>query len=152
MKIIIKNKKAFHDYEVLQTFEAGVVLSGPEVKSVKYGNINLSAGYINIDNKHTPWLINVNISPYAPAFSVQTNYDPKRTRKLLLHKKEIIPLIGKLKTQGLTLIPLQAYTKKGIIKIKIGLCKGKKKWDKRENIKKRDIKRKIKQALKKANT
>lgn len=152
MKIIIKNKKAFHDYEVLQTFEAGVVLSGPEVKSVKYGNINLSAGYINIDNKHTPWLINVNISPYAPAFSVQTNYDPKRTRKLLLHKKEIIPLIGKLKTQGLTLIPLQAYTKKGIIKIQIGLCKGKKKWDKRENIKKRDIKRKIKQALKKANT
>lgn len=152
MGTIASNKKACHDYEILQTFEAGIILSGPEVKSVKAGNINLSGGYINIDAYGTPWLLNIHIAPYAPAFSVQQNYDPDRKRKLLLHKKEIVSLIGKMKIKRLTLVPLKAYTKKGLIKIEIGLVRGKKKWDKRETIKKREVKTKIKRALKQYKT
>lgn len=148
MGIITTNKKAYYDYEILKTIEAGIVLTGPEVKSIKSGNINLSGGYITINTNNIPYLVNVNIAPYAPAFSVQQNYDPNQTRKLLLHKKEIDFLFGKIKTKGLTIIPLKVYTKKGLIKIEIGLVKGKKKWDKRETIKKRDVKRKIGRALK----
>lgn len=148
MRTIALNKKAYHDYEILQTFEAGIVLSGPEVKSIKTGRINLSGAYITINEQGTPLLINAHIAPYPPAFSVQQNYDPTHSRKLLLHKKQTIPLIGKTKTQGLTLVPLKVYTKGGLIKIEIGLAKGKKKWDKREIIKKRETKRKISRALK----
>ena len=148
MPTIAKNKKVYHDYEILKTFEAGVVLSGPEVKSARSGQINLTGGYITIDQQETPWLINVRIALYPPAFTAQQNYDPLQNRKILLHKKEIISLIGKIKTQGLTLVPLRVYTKKGLIKIEVGLAKGKKKWDKRETIKKRETKRKIQRRLK----
>ena len=125
-----------------------MVLSGPEVKSARSGQINLAGGYITIDQQETPWLINVRIALYPPAFTAQQNYDPLQNRKILLHKKEIISLIGKIKTQGLTLVPLRVYTKKGLIKIEVGLAKGKKKWDKRETIKKRETKRKIQRRLK----
>ena len=148
MPTIAKNKKAYHDYEILKTFEAGVILSGPEVKSARSGQINLASGYITIDQQETPWLINIRIAPYPPAFTAQQNYDPLQNRKILLHKKEIISLIGKIRTQGLTLIPLRVYTKKGLIKIEVGLVKGKKKWDKRENIEKREKKIKIQRRLK----
>ena len=148
MSSITANKRAYHDYEILQSLEAGIVLSGPEVKSIKNGRINLSGGYVNIDSRGTVWLINVHVDPYAPAAQVQKDYNPTQGRKLLLNKKEIASLIGKIKTKGLTIIPLKVYTKHSIIKIEIGLVRGKKRWDKREDIKKRETKRKIEQSLK----
>lgn len=148
MSTITKNKRAYHDYEIIQTYEAGIVFSGPEVKSVKSGNINLSGGYITIDGSGIVWLTNTTISPYPPAASIQQNYNPTQPRKLLLHKKEIVSLIGKIKTERTTLIPLKIYTKKGLIKLEIGLARGKKKHDKREAIKKRDVDKKIKRVLK----
>lgn len=148
MPIITINKKALHNYKILEKFEAGIVLSGPEVKSVKNGQIDLKDGYVTIDSNKTPWLINVHISPYPFATQVQQNYNPARARKILLKNKEIKYLIGKTKLKGLTIIPLKVYTKGGLIKIEIGLAKGKKKYDKREEIKKREIERKIRQKLK----
>lgn len=149
MKIITTHKKACFDYEILQTIEAGIVLSGPEVKSIKNGRINISGGYVNIDRQNIPWLINVHVDPYTPAAGVQKNYNPTQNRRILLHKKEITSLIGKLKTRGLALVPLKVYVERGIIKLQIGLVRGKKKWDKREAIKKREVKRKIEQSLRK---
>lgn len=146
--ILTTNKKAYFDYEVLETFEAGIILTGPEVKSVKKGQINLTGGYLTIDKFGIPWLINVNIAPYPPAWQVQQNYEPTRSRKLLLKKKEIDSLIGKVKMKGLTLIPLEVYTKGGVVKIKIGLCRGKKKYDKREEIKKREWQRQKERLMK----
>ena len=149
--ILTTNKKAYFDYEVLETFEAGIVLAGPEVKSTKYGKINLTGGYVMIDNQGVLQLINVHISPYPPAFNVQQNYNPTRTRKLLIKKKEITSLIGKMKMKGVTIIPLKVFTKGGIIKIECGLVRGKKQWDKREAIKEREVKKGIKQNLKHLN-
>jgi SsrA-binding protein len=148
MTIITKNKQAYHDYEILETFEVGVILSGPEVKSVKLGQIDLKAGYVTIDKNQTPYLINVHIAPYAPAQAVQISYNPTRSRELLLHKKEIKSLTGKLQIRGLTILPLKVYTKGSLIKIEIGLARGKKKYDKRETIKKKELDRKIRQKLK----
>ena len=150
MKKII-NKRARYDYEILDKFEAGLVLKGVEVKSIKQGNISLKGAYVTLKKtkKELPeaWLINAHISKYPPA-GKQSYYDPERSRKLLLKKKEINYFIGKKQEQGLTIIPLSVYTKKGRIKLEIGLGKGKKKHDKRETIKKRDTERKIRRALK----
>ncbi|MFN3301889.1 MAG: SsrA-binding protein SmpB [Patescibacteria group bacterium] len=148
MKLITLNKKAYHNYEILETLEAGIVLSGPEVKAVKQGRIDLSNSYITIDKNQIPWIINLNIAPYPPAKGVQENYNPSQPRKLLLKKKEISSLIGKTKIKGLTVIPLKVYNKHGFIKIEIGIVKGKKKIDKREEIKKREIEKRIKEELK----
>ena len=148
MKLIATNKQAYHDYEILETFEAGIVLSGPEVKSVKSGQINLRGGYVTIDKNQTPYLTNVHIAPYSPAQAVQASYNPTRSRKLLLHKKEIKSLIGKLQIRGLTILPLKVYTKGSLIKMEIGLARGKKKYDNRETIKKKELDRKIRQKLK----
>ena len=147
MPIITTNKKAYFDYEILETLEAGIVLSGPEVKSAKGGKINLAGSYVTLDGAGTPWLINAHIAAYPPAQQVQQNYNPTQSRKLLLKKKEIVNLIGKTKIKGLTLIPLKVYTKKGFVKIEIGLARGKKKWDKREAIKEREWKRVQKQII-----
>lgn len=147
MPTITTNKKAYHNYEIIQTIEAGIVLLGPEVKSVKSGNIDLPGSYVTIDNSGAAWLVNTTISPYPPASSAQQNYNPTRSRKLLLHKKEIASLLGKIKSQRLTIVPLKVYTKKGLIKLEIALVHGKKKYDKRETIKKRDIQKKLKKAL-----
>ncbi|MCD6470992.1 SsrA-binding protein SmpB [bacterium] len=148
MSLITTNKKALYNYEILEKFESGIILSGPEVKSVKNGQINLKDGYVSIDSNKTPWLINVHIAPYPPASQIQQDYNPTRARKLLLKKKEINYLFGKTKLKGLTIIPLKVYTKGGLIKVEIGLVRGKKKYDKREVIKKREVERKISQKLK----
>lgn len=148
MKLISINKKAYHNYEILRTYETGIVLSGPEVKSAKAGKIDLVGGYVILDKEQIPWLINVKIAPYPPAKGVQESYQPTKLRKLLLKKKEISTLIGQTKIKGLTIVPLKVYNKHGIIKIEIGIARGKRKIDKREEVKKREIERKIKEELK----
>lgn len=140
------NKKAFYDYEILERYEAGLVLAGHEVKSIKTGHINLQGSYVIVKNNEL-YLINAHIPPYQ-AKNVPSDYDPYRNRKLLVHKSQIKNLIGKLKQKGLTLVPLSVYTKHGKIKLEIGLGRGKRKIDKRETIKKREVERKIERALK----
>jgi len=146
MPLLTTNKKVFYDYEILEKFEAGISLIGQEVKSIKLGRISLKGAYVVVKNEEV-FLIGCYIPPYQPKNAPQ-NYQPERSRKLLLKKSEIKGLIGKTKLKGLTLVPLRVYTKAGRIKIEIGLGRGKKKKDKRENIKKREIEIEIKRALK----
>ena len=146
MKIFAENKKAYFNYQILEKFEAGIVLAGYEVKSIKSGRINLAGSYVIIKNEEA-YLINASIPPYQPK-NVPPEYDPSRQRKLLLKKKEIKYLIGKTRQKGLTLVPLKMYTKKREVKLEFGVAKGKKKTDKRELIKKREVKREIRKALK----
>jgi SsrA-binding protein len=145
MKVLSNNKKAFFDYEIIEGLEAGIVLLGTEVKSAKEGKINLKDAFVKIMNGEA-YLLNCHISPYSHGNI--TNYDPTRTRKLLLHKKELNKLIGKSKEKGLTLVPLKMYLKGNKIKVEIALAKGKKIYDKRESIKKKDLSREIKRELK----
>jgi SsrA-binding protein len=140
IKIITTNKKAYHDYFILETFEAGIVLKGTEVKSVKQGKINLKDSYAKIKDGEI-FLFNAHISQYKHGNLF--NHDPTRTRKLLLNRKEIDRIVGKVKEKGLTLVPLKVYLKKGLVKIELGLCKGKKIYDKREEIKRRDLEREM---------
>ncbi len=144
MKVIATNKKARFDYEILETFEAGIVLTGPEVKSVKAGQISIKEAFATVKGEEV-FLTNAHISPYKQATNV--NQEPTRSRKLLLKKSEISSLIGKSKTQGLTLIPIKVYLKRGFVKVEIGLGRGKKKHDKRETIKRKDIKRDVQREL-----
>ncbi len=146
IRIISDNRQARYLYEILETYEAGIVLVGTEVKSIRAGKVNLKDGYAII-RQGEAWLLNVHISPYK-AGGEYFNHEPRRTRKLLLHRKEINRLIGKVEQQGLTLIPLKMYFKGGRIKISIGLGKGKKIHDKRESIKRREDKRDIARAMK----
>lgn len=148
-RMITKNKDGLFNYEVLETFQAGVVLDGPEVKSIKLGQISLKGSYITIDGNQEAWLVKAHVSPYKPAQGVQKDYDPGRNRKILLRKKEISSLIGKSKQKGLTIIPINVYTKRGLIKVDIALARGKTQIDKRETIKKREVKREIQRTLKK---
>jgi len=138
---ISENKRAYFDYEILEKFEAGIELLGQEVKSIKNGRINLSGSYVIIQNNQA-WLLNSDIPLYQPKNMVAA-YNPKRTRRLLLHKSEIASLIGKTKEKGLTLLPLKVYIKEQKIKLEIGLGKSKKKADKRETIRKRDVEKEI---------
>lgn len=147
MKILAENKKAYFNYQVLEKFEAGISLIGQEVKSIKTRGINLAGTYVIIKDEEVFW-VGANIPPYQPR-NIGANYNPQRERKLLLKKSEIKYLIGKSKQKGLTLIPLRLYTKNGKIKLEFALAKGKKKFDKRELIKKREIEREIQRALKK---
>lgn len=146
MKIV--NKRARFDYHVLDQYEAGINLSGPEVKSVKLGRIILEQAYVKIIGSET-YLVGANIPPYP--FAKVEKYDPKRTRKLLLHKREIIALKTKTIQFGLTIVPLSCYTKHGLVKLEIGLAKGKKKYDKRKEIQKREQEREIKRILRGKN-
>ena len=141
MKILAWNKKAGFDYEILESYEAGLVLYGHEVKAIKTGHVSLTGSYV-VAKGNEFFLINALIPPYQPA-NTPKDYDPQRSRKLLLKKSEIRSLVGKSKTKGLTLIPIKLYTKKSKIKLEFALAKGKKKIDKREKIKKRDIEREI---------
>jgi len=141
-----ENKKAWHDYEIIEKYEAGIVLEGHEVKAVKTGRMSIFGSYVKILGGEA-FLIGAIISPYQPK-NTPKDYDPQRTRKLLLNKKEIAGLIGKSQEKGLTIVPLKVYAKKGKIKIEIGLAKAKKKRDKREAIKKKEEKRKIERVLK----
>ena len=146
MSAFAENRKAYFDYEILEKFEAGLVLSGAEVKSIKGGRMNLNGSYVNFHNNE-PYLIGASIAPYQPK-NQPSDYDQSRSRKLLLNKKEIDYLIGKTKQKGLTLMPLKAYNKGRKIKIEIGLARGKKQYDKRAVIAKREIAKKIERELK----
>ncbi len=133
------NPKAGFDYEILETIEAGIVLTGQEVKSVKTGKASIKGSYVKILNNEA-FLVGAIISPYQPA-NMPTDYDPQRSRKLLLSRKQISTLIGTNQSHGLTLIPLKLYNKKSFVKLLIGVARGKKKYDKRESLKKKDIAR-----------
>lgn len=145
-KIVSDNRQARYLYEILETYQAGIELQGTEVKSIRQGKANLRDGYAIIRNGEA-WLINVHISPWGKA-SDYFNHEPRRTRKLLLHKEEIRKLIGKVEEKGLTLIPLKMYLKNGWVKLDIGLGKGKKLHDKREDVKRREDKRDMERAMK----
>ncbi|MBW1616114.1 MAG: SsrA-binding protein SmpB [Deltaproteobacteria bacterium] len=138
IKLIAKNKKARHDYFIENKFEAGIQLLGTEVKSMRLGKVNLRDAYVKIRNGEV-YLHQMHVGPYP--FAYYENHEPKRARKLLLHKREIKKLYGKINEKGAALIPLEAYFKDGKVKIEIAVAKGKKKYDKREAIKRRDQKR-----------
>jgi len=146
-KSLATNKRAKFDYNILKTFEAGLVLKGYEVKAVKNGKMSLKGAYVVLKNNEA-FLINASISPYQPK-NTPDDYDCERSRKLLLHQQEIKHLMGKNKEKGLTLVALKVYTKKGRIKLEFGIAKGKRKSDKREVIKEREAKREIRRKLKK---
>lgn len=143
--IVATNRKAYHDYFIQETYEAGISLLGTEVKSLREGKVNLKDSYVIIKNNEV-FLLNCHISPYSHG-NIQ-NHDPLRTRKLLLHKKEISRLWGALTQKGLTIIPLKVYFKKGRAKVEIGIAKGKRKYEKRETIKAKEARREIERHLK----
>ncbi len=149
MSIFAENRKAHFGYEILETFHAGLVLQGQEVKSIRLGRISIAGSYV-IAHGQELFLRGAIISPYQPA-NAPRNYNQGRDRKLLLRKEEIRYLLGKSKEKGLTLIPLKVYTNKRNIKLEFGLARGKKKEDKREDIKKREAKREIERALKRGD-
>lgn len=144
-KVLAQNRKASHDYTILDTIEAGMVLTGTEIKSVRNARINLKDGYCSLRNGEA-FLVNVHISPFEQGNIF--NHDPVRTRKLLLHKKQIIRLQEEVKQSGNTIIPLKVYIKNGVAKCLIGIAKGKKNYDKRHALKQKDMKREIDRALK----
>ncbi|GGB36031.1 SsrA-binding protein SmpB [Virgibacillus dakarensis] len=144
-KTIAQNKKASHDYFIEDTYEAGIVLQGTEIKSIRAGRINLKDAHARIDRGEVK-LINMHIATYEQGN--RFNHDPTRTRKLLLHRKEIDKLIGLTQQQGYALVPLKVYIKNGVAKILIGLGRGKKKYDKREDLKRKQMKRDIDRAIK----
>lgn len=143
---MIVNRKAYHDYEILETFEAGIVLRGAEVKSLRGGAANLKGSYADIKDDEV-WLLNFHISPYPQAGIF--NPDPYRDKKLLLHKRQIRKLTGKIKEKGLTLIPLKVYFENGKAKVQIALVRGKKMYDKRRVLKEKELKREQERVLKK---
>ena len=144
METLATNKKAYFDYEILEKIETGIVLSGMEIKATKTGKASLAGSFAIIRNNQA-YLLNLSIAPYQPK-NINFKYIPDRTRKLLLHKKQIAYLLSKKRQKNLTLIPLRMYNKNGLIKIELGLAKGKRKFDKRETLKKKDLKRKIDRA------
>ncbi len=147
MEALSENRRARFDYEILDTFEAGIELKGFEVKSVKLGRANI-AGSFALPRGEELWLTNADIPPYQPA-NTPINYDPKRSRRLLVTKEELRAYVGKLKSEKLTLVPLKMYNKRGLVKVEIALARPKKKGDRREAVKKREAKREIERTLKK---
>ena len=147
-KLICNNKKAYHDYFIEEKFEAGMVLKGTEVKSLRNGKANLNDSFALVKNGEA-FLHNLHISPYN--FGNRENHDPDRMRKLLLHKKEIGKLFSMIREQGYTVVPLRLYFKEGLVKVEVGLAKGKKLYDKREDLKKKDMRKDVAVALKERN-
>lgn len=145
IKIIAENRKAYHDYYIDERYEAGVALSGTEVKSLRAGKVNLKDSYVQVKDGEM-WLIGVHISPYENGN--RFNLDPERNRKLLMHKKEIIRLYSTVKQDGLTLVPTKCYFKDSKVKFEIGLARGKKDYDKREVLAKKQANRDIDRAMK----
>jgi len=143
--VLAQNKKARHDYTILETYEAGIVLTGTEIKSLRNGRINLKDGFARVRNGEV-WLENVHISPYEQGN--QFNVDPLRNRKLLLRKKEIGKLLGATQGSGITLVPLRVYLKHGFAKLLLGVAKGKHTYDKRETLKRRDQDRELQRVMK----
>ena len=148
LKTIADNRKARHDYFVLESYEAGIELTGTEVKSIREGGLNLKDSWISIDDGEA-YIKQMHISPYEKGNIF--NKDPLRTRKLLMHKREIMKLLGQVKQDGLTLIPISVYFKGSRVKVQVGLCKGKKLHDKRDAMAQRDAKRTIDRELKMRN-
>ncbi len=146
MRILAENKKAYYNYEILEKFEAGISLIGQEVKSIKSGKVSLAGSYVVLKEEEA-YLIGATIPPYQPK-NAPADYNPERSRKLLLKKTEIKSLIGKAKQKGLTLVPLKLYTKNGKIKLEFAVVKGKREIDKREQIKKREFERQKERLLK----
>ena len=146
-KDLVSNRKAFHDYEILETLESGIVLTGTEIKALRGHDASLQEAYVKI-LKNEVWLIGSHIAPYK--FGNVYNHEERRDRKLLLHKREIRHLKTEMEMKGLTLIPLAMYLKNGRVKVKVGIAKGKKKGDKRAAIKEKDEKRQIDRAMKNA--
>ena len=145
-KAVATNRKAYHDYFIEEKFEAGIVLQGTEVKSIREGRVNLQDSYATVKGAEA-FLHHCHISPYSHGNIM--NHEPLRTRKLLLHRKEINKLLGKTQQQGLTLIPLRIYfSKRGLVKVELGLAKGKKQHDRRESIKTREATREVERAMK----
>ena len=143
-KVVAVNKKANHDFAIEETIEAGIVLQGTEIKAIRTSKVQLSDAFIRIRNNEA-WISNMHISPYD--HGNQFNHDPLRSRKLLLHKKQISKLIGQTKEQGSAIVPIKMYLKDGFAKVLIGVGKGKKDYDKRQDLKKKDAKREIDRAL-----
>lgn len=145
LKVLASNRKAYHDYSIDETYEAGVALTGTEIKSVRAGSLNLRDSYAQVRNGEL-WLMNVHVAPYEPAS--RQNVDPYRDRKLLMHRKEILRLFSRVQEKGLTLIPLRVYLKKNRAKVELGLGRGKKQYDKRDAIAKRESEREMQRAAK----
>jgi len=146
MKIVATNRKASHNYFLQDKYEAGIVLQGSEIKSLRAGQVSIKEAYVRTDGNEA-WLVNSHIAPYDPASN--QNHRPKRERKLLLHKREITRLWNEVSQKGVTIVPLRVYLRDGRAKIEIAVAKGKQKRDKRQEISKRDVRREIQKALKK---
>jgi SsrA-binding protein len=144
-RLIADNRKAFHDYHVLDTWEAGVALLGTEVKAIREGSVNLRDSYARLENGEV-WLMNLHISPYS--HTGYAHHDERRQRKLLLHRHEIQKLMGRVIERGLTLVPLRMYLNKGRVKVALALVKGKQAHDKRETIRRREVDRETRAAVK----
>ena len=144
-KTIAENRKARHDYHILDTWEAGVALLGTEVKSIREGRVNLRDSYARVDNGEV-WMLNVHISPYSHRGSAA--HEELRQRKLLLHRDEIRKMVGQVAEKGLTLVPLELYFKSGRVKVRLGLAKGKQAHDKRETLRRREVDRETRAAVK----
>lgn len=145
IKIVARNKKAFHDYHIEETYEAGIELSGTEVKSIRKGSINLKESYITVRGGQM-WIIGAHISPFEQGN--RSNKDPLRDRKLLMHKREIMRLYGVMKRDGLTLVPTKCYFKNNLVKIEVGVARGKKLHDKREDVAKKQMEREMQRKVK----
>jgi len=148
IKIVATNRKATHDYSIEDRFEAGIALLGTEIKSVRAGQANLREGYVQVRGDEL-WLVNTHIAPYDPAG--RQGHDPLRPRKLLLHRKEIARLLSRVQERGYTIIPLKIYLKNRRAKVEVALARGKRQYDKRETIAKREAGRQIERALKERN-
>ncbi len=145
VRVLVSNRKARHDYQIEDTIEAGIVLTGTEIKSIRSGRMNLQDSFAQVRNGEV-WLVGAHISPYT--HGNRENHDPLRDRKLLLHRREINKLAGKVQERGYTLVPLRVYLKDGRAKVELGLARGKKLYDKRESIAKRDYDREMRRAVK----
>ena len=140
VKVVATNRKARHEYFVLEQYEAGIALQGSEIKSIRLGQISLAEAYVNIDGREA-WLVDAHIAPYEQAGIY--NHEPRRPRKLLLHRKQITELWNQVRQKGVTIIPLRVYLKEGRAKVEIAVAKGKKLYDKRHDIAKRDLQREL---------
>lgn len=148
-RAVATNRRARHDYHILESYEAGIVLTGTEVKSVRAGRLNLQDAFARVEGGEV-FLYNMHISPYS--HGNRWNHEPTRTRKLLLHKAEIRKLIGRVQQQGFTLVPLRVYfNERGRAKVELALAQGKKKWDKRRDIARREVQREVERAMKERN-
>ncbi len=145
IKIVATNRKARHQYRFYDTYEAGLVLQGSEIKSIRAGRVSLQEGFVLFENGEA-WLVNVHIAPYDPAS--RQNHNPRRRRKLLLHRREIDRLQARVQEKGFTVVPTKLYLKNGLAKVEIALVRGKKQYDKRQTLAKRDAKRQVERAIK----